>query len=131
MASRSNLSRKRKSITDYFSFFSAKKSNAVSENVTIQPVSNSTVVDVETECQVLEDSTSEASSSTTDAVPESGFPLQDLPADLTHDISIVFAKLPGASERKLTKQKILSDQDEVNLLSNHVAPPKNFNWLLA
>ena len=57
MASSSNLSRKRKSITDYFSVSSAKKSNAVSENVTIQAVSNSTVVAVERECQGQEDST--------------------------------------------------------------------------
>ena len=53
---------------------------------------------------------------------------QDLPSDSTHDISIAFAKLPGAYEWKLNRQKILSDQDKVNLLSNHVAPPKNFNW---
>ena len=52
MASSSNLSRKRKSITDYFSVSSAKKSNAVSENVTIQSVSNSTVVAVEREIKV-------------------------------------------------------------------------------
>ena len=64
MASSSNLSRKQKSITDDFSVSSAKKSrpNAVSENVTIQSVSNSTVVAVERECQGQEDSTSEASS---------------------------------------------------------------------
>ena len=129
MASSSNLSRKRKSITDYFSVSSAKKSNAVSENVAIQSVSNSTVVAVERECQGQEDSTSEVSSSTTDAVPVCDFPysLQDLPSDSTHDISIAFAKLPGASEWKLNRQKVLSDQDKVNLLSNHVAPPKNFN----
>ena len=130
MASSLNLSRKRKSITDYFLISSAKKNNAVSENVTIQSVSNSTVVAVEKECQGQEDSSSEASSSTTHAVPVCDFPnsSQDLPSDSTHDISIAFAKLPGASEWKLNRQKILSDQDKVNLLSNHVASPKNFNW---
>ena len=130
MASSSNLSKKRKSITDYFSVSSAKKSNAVSENVSIQSVSNSTVVAVERECQGQADSTSEASSSTTHAVPVCDFPnsSQDLPSDSTHDISIAFAKLLGASEWKLNRQKILGDQDKFNLLSNHAAPPKNFNW---
>ena len=130
MASSSNLSRKRKSITDYFSVFSANKSNAVAENVTIQSVSNSTVVAEKKECHGQEDSTSKASSPTTDAVAVCDFPnlSQDLPSDSTHDISIAFAKLPGASEWKLNRQKILSDQDKDNLLSNHVAPPKNFNW---
>ena len=105
MASSSSLSRKRKTITDYFSVSSAKKIYAVSENVTIQSVPNSTVVAVERKCQGQEDSTSEASSSTTHAVPVCDFPnpSEDLPSDSTHDISIAFAQLPGASEWKLNR----------------------------
>ena len=93
-------------------------------------MSSSTEVAEERECQGQENSTSEAPSSTTDAVPKCDFPnsSQDLPSDSTYDISIAFAKLPGASEWKLNRQKILSDQDRISLLSNHVAPPKIFNW---
>ena len=71
-----------------------------------------------------------ASSLTTDAIPVWDFlkSLQDFPSDSTHDILIAFAKLLSASEWKLNRQKILSDQDKVNLLSNHVTPPKKFNW---
>ena len=101
----SNLLKKRKSITDYFSVSSANKSNAVVENVTIQSVSNSTVVAEKRECHSQEDSSSKASFSRTDAVALCDFPnlSQDLPSDSTHDISIAFAKLPGASEWKLNR----------------------------
>ena len=93
-------------------------------------MSNSTIVAEKRECHGQENSTSKASSSTIDAVAVCDFPnlSQDLPSVSTHDISIAFAKLAGVSEWKLSRQKILSDQDKVNLLSNHVAPPKNFNW---
>ena len=61
MASSSNLSGKQTSITNYFSVSSSKKSNAVAENVTIQSVSNSTLVAEEEKCLGQEDSTSKAS----------------------------------------------------------------------